>query len=161
MGIMKTLCILPLLFLVTLAGAQTKPAVKPTVKPIAKGPVPKIQASLGGKDGGAIDLTVARVMIDFPLLLKDEKGAVYPVKQCTFVYKRIRSFDDEVSGEKKFGWEYLVKDLRNNEQLDEFWRTEVRESLQKGEEIHFQKILADSKKGYLIPVKGISFKINK
>jgi hypothetical protein len=157
----KALSALPLLFLFTLAQAQTKPAAKPVAKPpIAKGPVPKVQASIGGKDGGNIDLTVARVIVDFPLLLKDDKGNVYPIKQCTFVYKRISSFEEENTGIKRTGWEYLVKELRNNEQLDEFWRTEVKESLAKGEEIHFQKILADSKKGYLIPVKGITFKVN-
>lgn len=165
---MKRLLLLPLLFLFTFVTAQTRPATKPAAKPvkpvaapIAKGPVPKVLASLGGKAGGDIELSTARVLIDFPLLLKDDKGNVYPIKQCTFVYKRISTFEEERTGEKKTGWEYLVKELRNNDQLDEFWRTEVKESLQKGEEIHFQKILADSKKGYLIPVTGIFFKVSK
>lgn len=159
---MKRLLLLPLLFLCILATAQRTPA-KPATKPAvpAKGPVPRVQASVGGKSGGDIELSTARVLIDFPLLLKDDKGNVYPVKQCTFVYKRITTFEEEYTGQKRTGWEYLVKELRNNDQLDEFWRTEVKESLQKGEELHFQKILADSKKGYLIPVTGIFFKVNK
>lgn len=160
---MKRLLLLPLLFLFIVVSAQTRPATRPAAKPTApaKGPVPKVQASIGGKSGGDIELSTARLLVDFPLLLKDDKGNVYPVKQFTFVYKRITSFEEEYTGQKKTGWEYLVKELRNNEQLDEFWRTEVKESLQKGEELHFQKILADSKKGYLIPVTGIFFKVNK
>ena len=160
---MRALFLIPFLLLVSLVHAQTKPATKPA-KPAAapaKGPVPKIKASVAGKEGGAVDLSVAKAVIDFPLLLKDEKGNVYPVKQCTFVYKRIRTFEDEFTQEKKTGWEYLVKELRNNEQLDDFWKTEIKETLQKGEELHFQKILADSKKGYLVPVKGIVFTVNK
>lgn len=160
---MKRLLLLPLFLFVFLLGhaqSRPKPAVKPAT-PVAKGPVPKVAASVGGKTSGNIELSTAKVIIDFPLLLKDDKGNVYPVKQCTFVYKRMTTFEEEMTGEKKTGWEYLVKELRNNEQLDEFWRTEVKETLQKGEELYFQKILADSKKGYLIPVTGLSFKIIK
>jgi hypothetical protein len=49
----------------------------------------------------------------------------------------------------------LAKELRNGEQLDSFWKTTIKEDLQEGEELIFEKILADSKKGYKIPVKGL------
>jgi hypothetical protein len=135
-----------------LAQAQ-KPTVKP--KPIAKGPAAKLTATIAGLSTGTYGLGAAKIMIDSSLVLKDEKGKKYPISRCTFMYKRKNTYEDEITGEKKVSWEYLSKELRNNEQLDEFWRKTIKEDLKKGEELIFERILGDSQKGYMIPVKGI------
>lgn len=159
---------LPFFMLLLLAfGAAAQPKPKPRPKPpvnkpaIKPGPVPVVTASVAGKTGGKIDSAFAKLMLDFPLLLKDDKGNVYAIKQFTFIYKRKNTFEDEITGRTGFTYEWLATEMRNNEQLDDFWRTSVKESLKYGEEIHFEKILADSKKGYSIPVAGIKFEVEK
>lgn len=149
-------CVAP--FLIT--AQVIKPVLKPpTPKPIVKGKVPVITASIGGMTSGKYGVGAAKILIDSNLVLKDEKGQKYVINRCSFMYKRKMTYTDEESGQKRITWEYLAKELRNGEQLDKFWRDTIKEDLKVGEELIFEKILADSKKGYMIPVKGLSITV--
>jgi hypothetical protein len=153
---MKYIIFITLSFLSFFGQAQ-KPVAKP--KPITKGPAPKLTATIAGLSTGIYGSGAAKIMIDSSLVLRDEKGKKYPISRCTFMYKRKNTYEDEITGEKKVTWEYLAKELRNNEQLDEFWRKTIKEDLKKGEELIFERILGDSQKGYMIPVKGLTITV--
>jgi hypothetical protein len=130
---------------------------KPTPKPAIKGKVPVVTASLGGMQSGTYGVGAGKILIDSALVLKDEKGRTYAISRCSFMYKRKMVHVDESSGEKvvKTSWEYLAKELRNNEQLDDFWRSTIKEDLKSGEELIFGNIMADTKQGYMVPVKTL------
>jgi hypothetical protein len=134
--------------------AKPKPGIKPSV--VAKTKIPKITASIGNMLGGTYDVAVAKNLIDNSLLLKDESGKLYKINRCSFLYKRKMVYTDEDTKEKRITYEYLSKELRNNEQLDEFWKKIIKEELKKGEELIFEKILADSGSGYMLQVKGLT-----
>jgi hypothetical protein len=137
-------------------GVKPKPVVKPT---IVKSKVPTLTASLAGMQTGTYGVGAAKLMIDSNLVLKDENGKKYPIFKCSFLYKRKMVYKDEESGETKTTWEYLENVLKNNAQLDSFWRQTIKGDLKPGEELLFEGILADSQKGYMIPVKGITITV--
>ncbi len=136
---------------------KPKPVVKPVIT--TKGKIPKITASIGNMFGGTYDVAVAKNLIDNNLLLKDENGKLYKISRCSFLYKRKMVYTDEDTKEKRITYEFLSKELRNNEQLDEFWKKIIKEELKKGEELIFEKILADSGSGYMIQVKGLTLTV--
>jgi hypothetical protein len=141
--------------------AQPKPKPKPrAAAPAAKpGPAPKVVASIAGLRGGNINTAVARMLIDSSLKITDEAGRAYPLYKFTFIYKRKNTYEDEMSGDKKVAYEWLSTDIRDNKQLDDLWRTTVKGDLKPGEEIYFEGIVADSKKGYMLPAPAIKFVI--
>jgi hypothetical protein len=124
-------------------------------KPVTKGKVPVITASIGGLTTGSYSLATVKSIIDSALVLKDAAGKKYPVNRCSFLYKRKLSFKDEETGETKITWEYVNKELRNNAPLENYYKAILKEDLKKGEALIFGKILADSQKGYMVPVKEI------
>ncbi len=148
----KILQLIILLSLTTLLHAQV---TKPLNKPLAKQKVPTVTAYIGGNVSGTYNVAAAKVMIDSALVIKDEKGKSYSIYKFTFLYKRRMEYTDEDTREKIVTWEYLSKELRNNEQLDELWRTTIKQDLKKGEQLLFEGILADSKKGYMLVAKSI------
>jgi hypothetical protein len=135
-------------------NTTTKPATKPAVTVNNK--IPKINASIGNYNSLTTDVNTAKKIIDNKLVLKDENGKIYKIGRCTFLYKRKNVYIDEDTKVKKINYEFLAKELRDDEQLDNFWKTSIKETLAKGEELIFEKILADSGKGYMLPVKGIT-----
>ncbi len=130
-------------------NAQTKPAIKPT------GTAPIVSATIGKLTEGTYKVAVLKKIIDSVLVLKDAKGVKYTIDRFSFLYKRKTKFEDEQTGKKGTGWEYLEKILKNGTQLDELWKSTIKKDLQAGEQLIFASIMADTKKGYKIPVKTI------
>jgi hypothetical protein len=156
---MKQLFFITFLLIAGFATAQpAKPKPRPAAKPAA---APKVVASIANLNGGNIPLSVAQSLLDSALVVRDEKGNRYPLYKFTFMYRRTNTFKDEFTEQEQTAYEWLSIDLTNNKQLDELWRNSVKETLQPGEEIYFEKIIADSKKGFLLPAKSIKFTITK
>ncbi len=130
-------------------------------KPVVKSKIPVVKAYLGTFASGTYTIAQLKLIVDNALILKDDKGNIYPIKNCSFLYKRKMIDKDETTGKTNIKWEYNEKILKAGEQLDEFWRKTIKEELQEGEELIFGRIMADSKKGYSIPVANISFVAKK
>ena len=152
---MKIILFILLLTISTAAivAQQTKPS---TNKPIIqKTKVPTVKATIANMVTGTYSVAAIKILVDSNLVITDEKGKRYSFAKCSFLYKRKMTYTDENTGEKKVTWEYLNKELRNNEQLDAFWRTTIKQDLKKDEALIFEKILVDSGKGYMLTTQGI------
>jgi hypothetical protein len=151
--------IFALLFIIysCIGFAQVKP--KPTLPKATIGTLnkqPILTATIANMTTGTYGVGAAKIMIDSMLTIKDEKGVKYTINRCYFNYKRKISYKNDETGEVTTRYEYLEKELKNNEQLDELWRQTIKEDLQKGEQLIFEKILVNAKKGgVVIPVKSL------
>jgi hypothetical protein len=136
-------------FAVATLQAQTKPAAKPV------GKAPIVTASIGKLGQGTYSIALLKTIVDSALVLKDAKGVKYSIDKCSFLYKRKLTHKDDETGKTSTTWEYAEKILKNGAQLDAMWKTTIKSELKKGEQLIFSNILADSKRGFKIPVATI------
>jgi hypothetical protein len=144
----KLLILFCILFVNSITQAQV-------VKPAAGFKAPIVTATIGKLVTGTYTVAQLKKIIDSALVLKDAKGNKYTIDKCSFLYKRKTKFEDDETGKKGTGWEYVEKILKNGAQLDSLWKTTIKNELQAGEELMFANIMADSKKGFKIPVASI------
>ena len=157
---MKTIiAIITLAITTTTSYAQLKPIARNNTVKSAPKPTFKqntLITSIGNQTGLlTLNAAQAKQLIDSALTVKDATGKSYFISRATFSYKRKLVYVDEDTQKKNISWEYLSKELRNGEQLDAFWRSSIKEDLKKGEELLFEKILVDTKKGVMLPAKSI------
>jgi hypothetical protein len=158
-NIMQKLIVLMLLSFLSVASvAQTTTGTKPAT---TKSKIPVVKAYWGTYTSGTYTIAQLKNIIDNALILKDDKGTVYTLKRCSFLYKRKLVNKDDETGVTTTTWEYAEKILKNGAQLDDQWKKTLKEEMKEGEEFIFGAIVADSKKGYVIPVSNINFIVKK
>jgi hypothetical protein len=143
-------------------GTVPKNQRQPTTKTKKiTGNVPKVKAFWGKFSAGTYNQTILSTLLDSAnLYLVDEKGVAYTPIKYSFSFKQRREYTDEVTEQKLVTYDYLTNDLKNGQNLDTLWRSRVKEDMKDGDEIIFENILADSKRGFAVRVESIKFVVN-
>lgn len=133
-------------FLLILCATQTAMAQQ---KPIAATPAPlKFKTVLAGRAGGDWSKELVKVLIDSPLVVKDEKGRSYPLVRFTFNYSFTSVYVDGATKQRKERKEFRSKTV-DGANLSQEWRVSIKDNTRNGDVIFFNDViiqLPDGKK---------------
>jgi len=133
-------------FLVNTGTAQKTPNRKPG-STTQKFKPPKLYTYLGAvKDSVTIPVDVAENIIGLPLKIYDDKKTEYTVSSYQFLYKKRTVTEDEQTG-KVSPATSMVSDRFTVTPLPPVWVTQIKEQVNKGEELYFFDVIAKDAQG--------------
>ena len=141
-------CLPILLLLVT--GNTLFAQTTPVITHIHKFKPPVVQTFLG-KDTGTgtlISVDEGKNIISLPLAVKDAKNNSYFISSYSFLYKRVGVVQDEETGKVTSETDAVGQKFTDTP-LKDIWVSNIRESLQKGEEFYFYDIIVKDNQGRL------------
>ncbi len=142
------LCIglLCLLSTTILTAQKTTPASTPAPPTLKK---PNVKTYWGSTVTGTLELSAAAAaqLFSQPLRIIDDKNIGYLISSYQFAYKRIGITEDEVTG-KISPQSEIVANRFYNAVLPLVWQNNIKETLQKGEELYFFDIVVISSAGF-------------
>jgi hypothetical protein len=135
-----------ILFLCLFAGnfcwSQQKPAAKP-----ASTSLPKLTVTLGGSKSGNITAARLQQIVDSPLVVKDEKGVVYPLKSFRINYTFKSTYKDEETDKVREVKDFRAYDFNNTDRLSEDWRNSIKDNVKKEDEMLINNVVVRLKNG--------------
>lgn len=150
-----SLCCFTAILTGNMVMAQTKPA-KPAAQPVQKFKPPKLYTSLGTKKDTLLTVSAgeATALINQPLVVTDDKKAVYAVSSYQCMYKRKAVTEDEETGKVSPITSIVVQRFTTTP-LSEIWRKTISEQLKAGEEISFFDIVVKDAQNRLMFAPGL------
>jgi hypothetical protein len=129
-----------------LTAQKTTPTTTPIPPPFKR---PNVKTYWGSTANGTLELSVdsASKLINQPLRIIDDKNVGYLISSYQFAYKRIGLTEDEVTG-KISSQSEIVANRFYNSTLPVVWQSNIKEGLQKGEELYFFDIVVISNSGF-------------
>ena len=129
-----------------LTAQKTSPITTPIPPPFKR---PNVKTYWGSTATGTIELSVesASKLISQPLRIIDDKNVGYLISSYQFAYKRIGITEDEVTG-KISPQSEIVANRFYISTLPLVWQNNIKEGLQKGEELYFFDIVVISNSGF-------------
>ena len=129
-----------------LTAQKTTPTTTPIPPPFKR---PNVKTYWGSTATGTLELSVesASKLISQPLRIIDDKNVGYLISSYQFAYKRIGLTEDEVTG-KVSSQSEIVANRFYNSTLPLVWQSNIKEGLQKGEELYFFDIVVISSSGF-------------
>ncbi len=129
-----------------LTAQKTSPITTPIPPPFKR---PNVKTYWGSTATGTIELSVesASKLISQPLRIIDDKNVGYLISSYQFSYKRIGITEDEVTG-KISPQSEIVANRFYISTLPLVWQNNIKEGLQKGEELYFFDIVVISSSGF-------------
>jgi len=161
MPVFKNIIALFCLLVITTAVTAQKPK---TGKPAATATVPKfkppkLKCTLGNRsDTVVIPVDEALMLIKSPLVVTDDKKAVYTISSYQCMYKRKGVTEDEQSG-KVSPVNSVVSQLFKTTPLSDVWISTISDELKSGEEVTFFDIVAKDAQGHLMFAPNIKLVI--
>jgi len=131
----------------TILTAQKTTPITTTIPPPFKRP--NVKTYLGSTATGTLELSVesASRLISQPLRIIDDKNVGYLISSYQFSYKRIGITEDELTG-KVSPQSEIVANRFYISTLPLVWQNNIKEGLQKGEELYFFDIVVISSSGF-------------
>ena len=132
---MKIVALLACFFIQQTLWAQSKP--------VASSPAPvkiSFKTSLAGRGNGNLIKELVRILIDSPLVVKDEKGKVYPVVRYTFNYSFSSVYVDGETKQRKVRQDFRSKTFETTT-LPEVWRSSIKENIRNGDVIFYNDVI--------------------
>jgi hypothetical protein len=129
-----------------LTAQKTTPITTPIPIPFKR---PNVKTYWGSTATGTLELSVetASKLISQPLRIIDDKNVGYLISSYQFAYKRIGITEDEVTG-KISPQSEIVANRFYISTLPLVWQNNIKEGLQKGEELYFFDIVVISNSGF-------------
>ncbi|MCU0376184.1 MAG: hypothetical protein MUF24_12830 [Chitinophagaceae bacterium] len=138
------------------AAAQAKPAgvAKKTadtaVKSVSVRDTSKVitlKARFGPYDGSSpVVVENLKSLAGTKLVVTDNKGTNWTVVAWRFGWNRKEMSNDIRTGKRKWITNYYAVEVLESDTLPTAWQTEIKETLQKGEEISIEQIIAENPK---------------
>ena len=123
------------------ASAKTVAAARDTSKVIT------LKARFGPYDGTSpVVVENLKSMAGTKLIVTDNKGVKWTVVAWRFGWNRKEISNDIRTGKRKWITNYYAVDVMESDTLPGSWQTEIKETLQKGEEITIEQIIAENPK---------------
>ena len=122
--------------------AQQKPAAK-----TANSSLPKLTVMLGGSKSGNISVKQLQSIVDSPLIVKDEKGVIYPLKSFRINYTFKSTYRDEETDKVREVKDFRAYDFYNTNQLSEDWRNSIRDNVKAEDEMLINNVVVKLKNG--------------
>ena len=134
----------------TVAAIAQQAPKKPAYTPIAKFKPPVVKSYLAKLTGAAAVCSAeeGKQIIALPLRIADDKNFSYKISSYQLAYKRIGVTEDEETGKVSVAND-LVGQRFTETPLPELWKSNIIETLHKGEELLFFDIIVTDKKGRL------------
>ncbi len=118
----------------------------------------KLFTSLGQfKDSISLSPEQILTIIDQPIVIVDDKKAVYQVSSYTFVYKRIGVSETEDG--KAIPATSIASQLFTKTPLPEIWTTTIKEQLRKGEQLQFLEVIVKDAKGKVLQAPNLKITV--
>ncbi|MGL6269768.1 MAG: hypothetical protein ACRC2O_17670 [Chitinophagaceae bacterium] len=130
------------LFTCVFCVAQQKPAAK-----TANAGLPKLTVMLGGSKSGNISVKQLQNIIDSPLLVKDEKGVIYPLKSFRINYTFKSTYRDEETDKVREVKDFRAYDFYDTNRLSEDWRNSIRDNVKVDDEMLINNVVVKLKNG--------------
>lgn len=142
----------------SVAAAQVKPAVvsKKSVDTPSKtsaagdtstSKVITLKARFGPYDGSSpVVVENLKSLAGTKLVVTDNKGTNWTVVAWRFGWNRKEMSNDIRTGKRKWITNYYAVEVLESDTLPTAWQTEIKETLQKGEEISIEQIIAENPK---------------
>lgn len=138
----NTILLFIFLFMGFYCLAQQKPAAKP-----ANSALPKLTVMLGGSKSGNISITQLQKIVDSPLIVKDEKGVVYPLKSFRINYTFKSTYKDEETDKVREIKDFRAYDFYNTNRLSDDWRNSIRDNVKIEDEMLINNVVVKLKNG--------------
>lgn len=135
-----------------MAQNNKKPAAPQT-------PIPQFAITIGGLKGGEITSDNLSRIVDFSLVVKDEKGNTYTIVRFRSVYKFKSSYEDSQSGERKITDDMRVNDFKNTNLMSALWRQSIKDNIQIGDQMILDNVIVQLKNGKKIMAPAITFSV--
>ena len=144
--IQKIIAITPTLTPTPITTPTSTPITTPIPPPFKR---PNVKTYWGSTATGTLELSVesASKLISQPLRIIDDKNVGYLISSYQFAYKRIGITEDEVTG-KISPQSEIVANRFYISTLPLVWQNNIKEGLQKGEELYFFDIVVISNSGF-------------
>lgn len=117
---------------------------------ITKGPKfkpPVVKTSLGVNQNGAlVTVDEGRQLVGLPLKIVDNKGNEYAIDSYQFLYRQKSYIQDDETGKKEVSYT-ITADRFNTTPLPKVWIDNIKDRLQKDEQLYFFDIVVKDKLG--------------
>ncbi|SHL19490.1 hypothetical protein SAMN05444266_102393 [Chitinophaga jiangningensis] len=121
-------------------GQTTKPAAKkPAAATSGKRPT-KLVSTWGNFLSDSLPKNELVKLIDSALIVRDEKGAKYPVISFAFTYETREAYLNDTTGQPGLYKDYIGNNFQDA-RMDSVWRKGMKEKLEKGNVLYFDEIL--------------------
>ena len=135
-----------ILLVLSLVVFSAKAQQKTTAKTVAT-TLPKLTISMGGNKSGNLTIDQLKKIVDSPLVAKDEKGIVYPIKSFRINYTFKSSYKDEETQQVRTVKDFRAFDFNNTDRLSEDWRNSIKDNVKKDDEMLINNIVVRLKNG--------------
>lgn len=135
-------------------SAQDKPSesVKRTL-------VPVFRSSLGNVLSNTIPASLMRQLLDSALIARDSMGEKHPVVSFEFGYRTTASYHNDTTGRIEQANSYLSFHFASN-RLDSLWRNRIAQQIKPGDELYFERIIAEGPQGVKFLSSPLHFQVN-
>lgn len=144
---MKSIKYLLLIFAIFTSGPIIYAQQKPVVTKVAKFKPPVVKTYLGvNQNGASVTQDEAVQLITLPLKITDDKNNLYPIDSYQFLYRKKSFVQDEETG-KALPSFTIQSSLFTATPLPKIWVDNLKNSLQKDEQLYFFDIVVKDKEG--------------
>jgi hypothetical protein len=155
----KIVCFLLVLLSSTVVVAQKKSDT--TITKVAKFKPPVLKTFLGGYTADSarkISVDEGKNIIGLFLRVTDKAGIKYTITHYGFAYTRIGVTENEQTGDVTPETDVIADDFTTTP-LSGIWVKNIKDGLQKGEQLHFYDVIVKDAKGRIIRAPELTFVI--
>ncbi len=118
-----------------------------STKSSSSGKVPVFNIKWGGYPQGKINAEQFKKVVDSPLVVRDEKGVMYPITRFRINYIFKSTYKDSESQMVQSIQDLRVFDFYDTPALSEVWRSSIRDNAKKGDTILINNVIVRLKNG--------------
>lgn len=142
-----------------IAGTQALYAQDKPSGPAKHSLVPVFRSSLGNVLSNAVPASLMRQLLDSTLIARDSLGTKHRVISFEFGYRTTTSYHNDTTGRIQQGHSYLSFQF-NSDRLDSLWRSRIGPQIKRGDELYFERIIAEGPKGVKFLSSPLHFQVN-
>ncbi len=156
--VVKCLFFISFSFILTTVQAQ-RPKADAKSTPVQKFKPPKLHSFLGIRsDSAEVAVEEGLQLITLSLKVTDDKKNPYAISSYQLLYRRKAVTENEETGKVSPTTSAVVQFFRETP-ITEFWKRNITEQLQSGEELYFFDIVAKDAQGRLMFAPDLKIKI--
>jgi hypothetical protein len=142
-----------------MAGTQMLYAQGKPVEPAKHALAPVFRSSLGNVLSNKVPASLMRQLLDSTLIARDSQGVKHRVVSFEFGYRTTTSYRSDTTGAVEHAHSYLSFHFNSN-RLDSLWRSRIGPQIKPGDELYFDRIIADGGQGVKFLSSSLHFQVN-
>lgn len=137
------------------SAARQAPAGRDTARVL----LPVCKTSLGGVLSNTLPVSMMRALLDSALVARDAHGRVRRVVAFNFGFQEFHVVPNDTTGRPETRSAYTAWSFRGN-RLDSLWRDRLKQRLQKGDRLYFDRVIAEDAAGVKYLSSSLEFRLN-